>query len=84
MKDPDFTRLLTKCAKAAQKHHELMQSVAEECEARYGCHYSDLDADSLIDVLDLHGGEKFTAAEFGDIMKSYGAQRIDNQKEISK
>lgn len=78
MKDADFTKLLTSCAKAAEKHRQLMASVAEECEQRYGCSYSDVDADTLIDILDLHGADKLTATEFDQVMKSHGAQRIDN------
>lgn len=78
MKDPEFTRLLTSCAKAAEKHRHLMQLVADECDRRYGCSYSDVDADPLIDVLDLHGADKLTATEFDNVMKTHGAQRIDN------
>lgn len=78
MKDPEFTKLLKQCAKAASAHHALMGLVAEECQRRYGCHYSDLDADDLIEALDLLGDESITASQFGKIMKTYGAQRIDN------
>lgn len=78
VKDTDFTKLLTSCAKAAEKHRQLMQQVSEECERRYGCNYSDIDADRLIDILGLHGADKLTATEFDESMKLHGASRIDN------
>lgn len=78
MKDSDFTKLLTRCAQAARKHHALNLEVDQECKRRYGCSYSDIDADSLIDDLDMLGAEKLTASEFDQHMKNHGAKRIDS------
>ncbi len=78
MKDTDFTKLLTSCVKAAEKHFRLVTEVNDECRRRYGCSYSDLDVDELIDALDILGADKLTATEFDKAMKTSGAQRIDN------
>lgn len=78
MKDTDFTKLLTSCVKAAEKHFRLVTEVNDECRRRYGCSYSDLDVDQLIDALDILGADKLTATEFDKAMKTCGAQRVDN------
>lgn len=78
MKDSDFTKLLTRCSKAAAKHYYLMDQVNTECQKRYGCSYSDVDADQLIDQLDIHGSEEdVTAQYFDEQMQSCGKSRID-------
>lgn len=78
MRDSEFTKLLTRCSKAAAKHYELMDLVNAECQRRYGCSYSDIDADQLIDVLDIHGGENITAQYFDEQMTLSGAYRIQD------
>ena len=78
MKDSDFTKLLNRCSRAAEKHYQLMDQVNAECKRRYGCSYSDVDADLLIDQLDIHGGaEEITAESFDKQMQFCGKKRID-------
>lgn len=79
MKDSEFTKLLTRCAKSAAKHFELMRQVNEECKSRYGCSYSDIDADSLIDTLDIAGCDTLTSDEFDAAMKFHGAKRQEGE-----
>ena len=54
MNDKQFQRLLDKAVNSAIKHRELMEQVGKECIERYGYHYSDIDADYVIDAVD-HG-----------------------------
>lgn len=77
MKDSEFSKLLTRCAKSAAAHFQLQDQVNTECQRRYGCSYSDRDADELIDVLDIQGADKLTASEFDKVMEFAGARRID-------
>lgn len=77
MKDSDFTKLLTRCARSAAKHKKLMAQVSEECLKRYGTTYSDADADGIIDSLDHIGGDSFTSKEFDQDMAASGYSRID-------
>lgn len=72
-----FTQLLTQTAKAAEKHKLLVMRVNDECIARYGISYSDVDADTIIDNLNYIGGDSFTEKEFDDDMKLNGRERID-------
>ena len=55
MKDAEFQKLLNQCAKLAHKHRLLNKSVGKECERRFGVHYSEIDADWIIDKLDYDG-----------------------------
>ncbi len=57
----------------------LMDQVNTECQKRYGCSYSDVDADQAgLDQLDIHGGEAdVTAQYFDEQMQSCGKSRID-------
>lgn len=64
MTDSEFTKLLTQAAKAAFKHKMLTDKVNIECIERYGDTYSNVDADGIIDVLDVLGADSFTAKEF--------------------
>lgn len=68
MNNVDFTRLLQRTANASERHSNLCDEVNEECVQRYGITYSDADADSIIDVLDLGGGH-ITATEFDEAMQ---------------
>ena len=77
MNDPEFTRLLTLTARAASKHKELMSQVGEESERRYGVHYSDADAEVIIDILNYIGAYKYTAKNFNDDMKLSGFDRVN-------
>ena len=52
----EFDRLLKRTARAAAKHFDLQQELNDEFIKRYGVTYSDVDADELIDILDLSGG----------------------------
>jgi hypothetical protein len=67
MTNAKFTRLLQRCADAAERHHRLGSEVAQECLRRYGATAGDLDVDEIIDVLDLFGGE-ITAEEVDEAM----------------
>lgn len=77
MTNSEFSKLLTSTAKAALKHQILLSKVNSECRARYGTSYSDIDADCIIDILDLLGGNSFTEDEFNKAMEDAGATRID-------
>lgn len=76
MNDSDFTKLLTRCANAASKHNMLLRLVDDECQKRYGCSYSDINADVLIDKLETIGAEKLTASEFDEEMRLYSSIKI--------
>lgn len=41
----------------------MQAELTEAFEERYGCTYSDADADAIIDVLDYGGGERITLAD---------------------
>lgn len=75
MTNREFQSLLDRCAKAAEKHIRLIKEVEQECEARYGVSYSDVDADGIIDVLNYQGG-KITVKQFHKEMELHGAERI--------
>ncbi|MBV7300231.1 hypothetical protein [Enterovibrio paralichthyis] len=75
--DSAFTRLLTQAAKAAYKHRSLCDRVNDECIARYGVGYSEVDADTVIDTIDLIGGEYFSAEEFHEAMTLSDCERVD-------
>lgn len=77
MTNSEFTRLLTQAAKAAEKHKLLIGRVNEESVARYGVPYGDVDADSIIDVLDYIGGDSFTEKQFHEAMLRSDCERID-------
>ncbi len=72
-----FTLLLTQAAKAANKHMRLKSDVSDECIARYGTSYSDVDADSIIDVLDYIGSDSYTEKEFDEAMILSDCERLD-------
>lgn len=57
MDNKNFTKLLKRAAAAAVKHKNLCDEVNEECIKRHGVTYSEVDADGIIDVLDIDGGE---------------------------
>lgn len=81
MNNNKFTALLTKTARAAFKHRTLMEEVNEECVKRYGIRYSDIDADSIIDALDILGAEKMTAKAFDEEMVFCGCKSaLGNKK----
>ena len=67
MNNKKFSALLSQAANAAEKHRRLCDLVNDECMRRHGVIYSDVDADSIIDVLDVVGGT-ITASEFDKIM----------------
>lgn len=77
MTNNDFTKLLTKAVKYAKEHFNLLSEVDEECKRRYGCSYSDIDCDMLIDILDINGAEKLTADEFHEMMLEAGATELE-------
>lgn len=52
MTNAEFQRLLDRATRAGQKHRELMTIIGEECVERYGHHYSDVDAEYIIDAID--------------------------------
>ena len=50
------SRLLQRAADLASQSNEIQGKLTAAFRHRYGTTYSDADADSLIDVLDYHGG----------------------------
>ena len=77
MTNGEFTRLLTKAAKAADKHKLLVSRVNDECIARYGVDYGSVDADTIIDTLNYIGGDSFSEKQFHEAMLLSGCDRID-------
>lgn len=71
MSDGVFQSLLTRTAAAASNHRRLMEECGQAFIERYGVHYSECDADSIIEVLDLNGG-KLTVAECDEEMTRVG------------
>lgn len=74
MSEDEFQRLLNRTARAAWRHRELTQQCGDAFLARYGAHYSDVDADGVIDVLNQLGGN-ITVAECDDEMERCGHPR---------
>jgi hypothetical protein len=66
-----FQRKLTQTANAAEKHNRLQQEVGEMFKERYGVHYSDVDCDSVIDALDINGGN-ITVEQCDEYMTTCG------------
>ena len=66
-------------AKIQRKAHLLSNVIADECVRRYGCSYSDVDADGIIDTLDYLGSEDgYSLVEFDEPMTTNDkARRID-------
>lgn len=50
------TSMLQKSARLADQRLKAQKQLTEAFEDRYGATYSDADCDSLIDILDYHGG----------------------------
>jgi len=68
MTNSRFQKLLDQASKAAEKHKELSDKVNAECIRRFGVSYSDVDADGIIDVIDIYGGT-ITVEDFVSEMK---------------
>ncbi len=83
MTDKQFQKLLTKCADTAKLHNELCKEVGAECKRRYGKGYNEVDADSIIDVLDYYGGT-ITVAEVEEEMTMRTEQVGEGNKEYSE
>lgn len=77
MTNSEFTKLLTQTAKAANKHFTLLAKVNDECIARYGVSYTEVDADGIIDTLDQNGGYAFTEKQFHEAMLLSNCERLD-------
>ena len=77
MNDKDFQKLLDVAARHTAKGQALSSKISVECIRRYGVHYSDVDADGIIDILDYIGQAGFPLADFEAEMLSSGAKRID-------
>lgn len=74
--------LLRKAAKAAERHSAVQAELSEAFSARYGCTYSDADADPIIDVLDYQGGE-LTVEQCDAIMADHGAPKLRRKQEAA-
>lgn len=66
--DAQFNRLIKKTAKQAALHMSLTGEVAAECVRRYGCTWSDIDCDAIVDCVDHQGDFDFTFPKFHDEM----------------
>lgn len=75
MRQSDFTRLLHRAALIAEKHAKVQGLLTEAFNHRYGCTYSDVDADELIDYLDYGAGGFYTARDVDAIMKAAKERR---------
>lgn len=67
-------RLLRRAATLAYQHSAVQHELTRAFNERYGCTYSDVDADQIIDVLDYHGGD-LTVEQCDQIMAECGAPR---------
>lgn len=65
-------RLLNKGVRIASEAHKMNQELTEAFVERYGVTYSDVDADSIIDVLDYGVASGLTLEECDDIMTEAG------------
>lgn len=71
-----FQSLLKRAAKIAAVRADVQDQLSAAFNERYGATYSDVDADSLIDILDYHGGTVPTVDECDAIMENCGAPRL--------
>lgn len=69
MRDRDFIYLINRAVIIASKHALVQAELTKAFEDRYGCTYSDVDADQLIDLFDYQGGPAPTLVEVDEIMK---------------
>lgn len=52
----ELQKIINRMAKIAFERVELSQQIDAICVERYGCTYSEIDCDGIIDVLDFGGG----------------------------
>jgi len=71
MKPKLTQKLLNKAGRLAKEMASVQNELTDAFCARYGTTYSDVDADSIIDVLDYSGGH-ITLAECDNIMTECG------------
>lgn len=64
-------RLLKRAARLAFEHSAVQSDLTRAFNARYGCTYSDVDCDEIIDILDYHGGA-ITVEQCDDAMERCG------------
>lgn len=76
--DAKFQNLLNRCAKIAEKHMLAMAALEPVFLERYGKHYSEVDADLIIEVLDLSGGS-ITVADCDEQMLNSGWPKLDSK-----
>lgn len=69
MKDSEFQKLLDKAAKMKAEHCVLLEQIREECKRRYGHIYNDIDADGIIDGLEVIGGISLPLRKFDSEMR---------------
>lgn len=70
-------RLINKAAQIAGEAHAMAGVLTEAFMERYGVTYSDVDADSIIDVLDYGVSSGLTLEQCDDIMTEAGYPPIN-------
>lgn len=76
MSDQEFTALLQKTARLAAAHFKAQAELTEAFRERYGCSYSDVDCDQLIECLDLNGGGRLNATKADEMMADCNAPKL--------
>ncbi|MCJ8336550.1 MAG: hypothetical protein MJH10_20355 [Epibacterium sp.] len=61
-----FAGLLKRAVRIAVASHHIQSELTEAFEARYGCTYSDVDADQLIDMFDYGSSNREPSVAFVD------------------
>lgn len=68
--------LLRRAHRAAVRHSALNQQLTKAFQERYGCTYSDVDCDNLIDALDYGAGSEPTVESCDAAMSESGCEVI--------
>lgn len=66
-----FQHALQRCVDLCGQHFRARETLETLFIARYGVHYSEVDADTIIEACDLHGGN-ITVGECDRIMTELG------------
>lgn len=71
--------LLKRAHAAAVRHNALNAKLTSAFNERYGCTYSDVDADWIIDSLDYGSGSEVTVEQCDQIMTDAGRPPVTSQ-----
>lgn len=82
MDNRKFAGLLRRAARLAIEGQAVRAELTKAFTDRYGCTYSDVDCDSIIDVLDINGG-KLSVAEADELMADRGAPLLRDSDHVA-